>query len=72
MIGVDGAGLPLRDHLHSASLSEVRLVEATLQTIRVGRRHRAGRPRQKPRRPLADRGTRATPCASNWRRAASS
>jgi transposase len=44
------------EHLHAASPSEVRLVEATLATIRVGRRHRAGRPRQKPRRLIADRG----------------
>ena len=56
MVVVDGAGLPLGDHLHSASPSEVRLVEATLATIRVGRRHHAGRPRQKPTRVIADRG----------------
>ena len=53
---VDGAGLPLGDHLHSASPSEVRLAEVTLQSIRVGRRHHAGRPRQKPERLIADRG----------------
>ncbi|MGD0697819.1 MAG: IS5 family transposase [Terriglobia bacterium] len=56
MVVVDGAGLPLGNHLHSASPSEVKLVEATLQTIRVGRRHGAGRPRQKPLRLIADRG----------------
>ncbi len=56
MVVVDGAGLPLGDHLHSASPSEVRLAEATLATIRVGRRHRPGRPRQKPARVIADRG----------------
>ena len=56
MVVVDGAGVPLGDHLHSASPSEVKLVEATLATVRVGRRHRAGRPRQKPRRLIADRG----------------
>ena len=53
---VDGAGLPLGDHLHAASPSEVKLVEATLATVRVGRRHHAGRPRQKPERLIADRG----------------
>src|SRR5580658_9375940 len=53
---VDGAGLPLGNHLQSASPAEVKLVEATLATIRVGRRHRAGRPRQKPLRLIADRG----------------
>jgi transposase len=56
MVVVDGAGLPLGDHLHSASPSEVKLVEATLAAIRVGRRHRAGCPRQKPIRLIADRG----------------
>ncbi|MBZ5514899.1 MAG: IS5 family transposase [Acidobacteriia bacterium] len=56
MVVVDGAGLPLGNHLHAASPSEVTLVEATLATIRVGRRHRAGRPRQKPARLIADRG----------------
>jgi len=56
MVVVDGAGLPLGDLLHSASPAEVRLAEATLATIRVGRRHRPGRPRQKPARVIADRG----------------
>jgi transposase len=53
---VDGQGLPLGNHLHAASPSEVKLVEATLQAIRVGRRQRGGRPRQKPFRLIADRG----------------
>jgi transposase len=56
MVVVDGAGLPLGDDLHSASPAEVRLAETTLETIRVGRRHRAGRPRQKPERVIADGG----------------
>jgi transposase len=55
MVVVDGQGLPLGNHLHSASPAEVKLVEATLATIRVGRRHQAGRPRQKPERLIADR-----------------
>ena len=42
--------------LHSASPAEVRLAEETLATIRVGRRHRGGRPRQKPARVIADKG----------------
>jgi hypothetical protein len=53
---VGGAGVPLGDHLQAASPSEVRLVEATLAAVRVGRTHRAGRPRQKPLRLIADRG----------------
>ena len=56
MVVVDGAGLPLGDYFHSASPSEVRRAEATLATIRVGRRHRPGRPRQEPARIIADRG----------------
>ena len=55
MVVVDGRGLPLGDYLHSASPAEVRLAETTLATIRVGRSHRAGRPRQKPVRVIADK-----------------
>ncbi len=53
---VDGKGLPLGDHLHSASPAEVKLAEKTLATICVGRRRRPGRPRQKPQRVIADGG----------------
>ena len=56
MVVVDGRGIPLGDHLCSASPSEVRLAETTLAAIQVGRRHRAGRPRQKPLRVIADKG----------------
>ncbi len=56
MVVVDGRGIPLGEHLCSASPSEVRLAEQTLASIRVGRRHRAGRPRQKPLRVIADKG----------------
>jgi hypothetical protein len=56
MVVVDGRGIPLGDHLCSASPSEVRLAETTLAAIRVSRRHRAGRPRQKPLRVIADKG----------------
>ena len=57
MVVVDGRGIPLGDHhLCSASPSEVRLAETTLAAIRVDRRHRAGRPRQKPLRVIADKG----------------
>ncbi len=55
MVVVDGRGLPLGEYLHSASPAEVRLAETTLATIRVGRCHRAGRPRQKPMRVIADK-----------------
>src|ERR1700686_2738705 len=55
MVVVDGQGVPLGDHLCSASPAEVRLAETTLASIRVGRRHHAGRPRQKPERVITDR-----------------
>jgi transposase len=61
MVMVDGAGLPLGDHLHSGFLSEVQLVEATLASIRVGWRHRPGRPRKKPECIIADRGYESYP-----------
>jgi transposase len=54
MVVVDGQGLPLGNHLHSASPSEVKLVAATLATIQVGRRQ-AGRPRQRPERVIGGR-----------------
>ncbi len=44
-----------RDYLHSASPAEVQLAEKTLAAIRVRRRHRPGRPRQKPVRVIADK-----------------
>ena len=56
MVVVDGHGIPLGDHLCSASPSEVRLAEETLAAIRVGRRRHPGRPRQKPLRVIADKG----------------
>ena len=66
MVVVDGRGLPLGNYLHSASPAEVQLAETTLATIRVGRCHRAGRPRQKPMRVIADKPTTAIRCASGW------
>ncbi len=54
MVLVDGQGLPLGVRLESASPAEVTLVEATLQEVRVPRPK--GRPRQKPRRVIADAG----------------
>jgi transposase len=68
MVVVDGAGVPLGDHLHSASPAEVRLAETTLAAIRVGRRHRAGRPRQKPLRVIADKAYDSDPLRKRLRR----
>ena len=67
MVVVDGAGVPLGDHLHSASPAEVRLAETTLATIRIGRRHRAGRPRQKPVRVIADKAYDSDPLRKRLR-----
>src|SRR5271169_2216772 len=68
MVVVDGRGLPLGNYLHSASPAEVRLAETTLATIRVGRRHRAGRPRQKPLRVIADKAYDSDPLRKRLQR----
>ena len=47
--------IPLGHHLHASSPSEVQFAGATFGTIRVGRRHQHGGPRQKPERIIADR-----------------
>ncbi|HEY4933120.1 MAG TPA: IS5 family transposase, partial [Terriglobales bacterium] len=52
MVLVDGQGLPLGVWLESASPHEVTLAEATLAEVRVPRAQ--GRPRQKPKRVIAD------------------
>ena len=67
MVVVDGCGLPLGNYLHSASPAEVKLAETTLATIRVGRRHRAGRPRQKPVRVIADKAYDSDPLRKRLR-----
>ena len=55
MVVVDGQGIPLGNHLDSASPSEVRLLEKTIDNIAVPRKGR-GRPRKKPKRLIADKG----------------
>ena len=55
MVVVDGEGLPLGKQLYSASPHEARLAEETLASIRVTRRNRGGRPREKAQRVIADR-----------------
>jgi len=55
MVVVDGKGVPLGNHLGSASPAEVKLAETTLATIRVPNRCRRGRPQQKPQRLIADK-----------------
>jgi len=53
MVLVDGRGLPLGVRLESASPGEVTLAEATLAEVKVPRPK--GRPRQRPKRVIADR-----------------
>ena len=67
MVVVDGRGLPLGNYLHSASPAEVKLAETTLATIRVARCHRAGRPRQKPLRVIADKAYDSDPLRKRLR-----
>jgi len=55
MVVVDGQGIPLGNHLDSASPSEVTFLEKTLNTITVPRNGR-GRPKQKPKRVVTDKG----------------
>jgi len=55
MVVVDGKGIPLGVRIVSATPAEVTLAEETLSTIRVPRPGR-GRPKQKPKRVIADKG----------------
>ena len=61
MVLVDGAGTPLGALLDSASPSEVKLLEQTLDTVAVRRTSRPGRPRKRPERLIADRGYDSNP-----------
>ncbi len=55
MVVVDGQGVPIGAHLDSASPSEIKLLEPTIEKIAVPRKGR-GRPRQNPVRIIADKG----------------
>ncbi len=66
MVLVDGQGLPLGVRLESASPSEVTFAEATLDEVRVPQPK--GRPRQKPKRVIADRGYDADPLRQRLKR----
>jgi transposase len=68
MLVVDGKGVALGDHLHSASPAEVRLAETTLAAIRAGRHRREGRPPQKPLRVIADKAYDSDPLRKRLRR----
>ena len=67
MVLVDGQGIPLGAQLASASPAEVTLAEATVAAVRVpcwGR----GRPRQKPKRIIADRAYDSNPLRDRLQR----
>jgi hypothetical protein len=55
MVVVDGQGIPLGSTLASASPSEFKLAEETLETVKVPRNGR-GRPKKRPLRLIADKG----------------
>jgi len=55
VVVVDGSGVPIGAQLASAQISEYRLAESTLDTVRVPRPGR-GRPRSRLHRVIADRG----------------
>ena len=55
MMVTDGEGTPLAAHIESASPAEVTLIEKTLAMVSVGRAGKAGAPRRKPDRLVADK-----------------
>jgi transposase len=54
MLVIDGNGLPLGFHLDSIAAAEVKLAEQALDTVSVPRPR--GRPKQRPKMPVADCG----------------
>ena len=54
MVVADGKGIPMGSSLASASPAEVKLVEQTLETIKVTR-NGPGRPKKRPDRLIADK-----------------
>jgi transposase len=67
MVLADGKGVPLGMSLHAASPAETKLVEATLATVKVGRKG-PGRPRQKPDRLICDKGYDSDPLREQLKR----
>jgi transposase len=55
MVVADGKGIPVGGTLASASPSEMKLVDQTLETIKVTR-NGPGRPRKRPDRLITDKG----------------
>ena len=55
MVVVDGQGFPIDANLDSASASEIKRLEATIEKVAVPRKG-TGRPRQNPVRIIANKG----------------
>ena len=66
MVLGDGEGVPLGVRLESASPAEVTLADATLNQVCVPRAK--GRPRQKPKRVIADRAYDSDLLTQRWKR----
>jgi len=66
MVLVDGQGLPLGVRLESASPHEVTLAEATLREVAVPQPK--GRPRQNPKRVIADTAYDSDPLRKRWKK----
>jgi transposase len=67
MVVVDGQGIPLGSTLASASPAEVKLAEATLESIKVPRKSR-GRPKRRPARLIADKAYDSDPLRKRLKR----
>ena len=67
MVLVDGKGLPMGVRLESASPSEVNLAEATVAEV-PRPPARTARPRQKPKRIIADRGYDSDPLRERFKK----
>jgi transposase len=66
MVLVDGQGLPLGVRLESASPGEATLAEATLKEVCIPRAK--GRPRQRPKRVIADRAYDSDPLRERFKK----
>ena len=67
MVVVDGQGIPIGNHLDSASPAEVTLLEKTLDQVAVPRKGR-GRPRKNPKRIIADKAYDSDPLRRRLKR----
>lgn len=67
MVVADGQGVPLGNHLDSATPHEVTLIEPLLEKIAVPRSS-VGRPRKNPKRLIYDRGADSDPLRERLKR----